>query len=173
MSYIELFAIAALVGVTGVIIVEILYRRDLSLWRERHEMAFITLQSLLMFFALNMVLIILLNATGELWSDAHYFIMVIFAGISTLFGIAFLEHREKIVVTVEKELSWIELQIKRTKDPALYLEQRIAYNLRKRRLTQDELISILDTLVEREAPIGAMAQKLRDRLIEDCARIQE
>lgn len=81
--------------------------------------------------------------------------------------------RERIVITVERELSWIELQMKRTKDPALYLEQRVAYNLRKRRLTQDELIWILDTLVEREAPIGAMALKLRDRLIDDCARIQE
>ena len=172
MDYIELLAIAASIGVVGVIIIEILYRRNLSLWRERHEMVFIALQSLLMFFALNMVLIIILNAFGELWSEAHQFIATIFAGISVLFGIVFLEHREKIVITIEKELTWIELQMQRSKDPVSYLRQRIAYNLRKKRLTQDELVTLLEKLGEREAPIGDAALDLRDRLIEDGVRIQ-
>jgi hypothetical protein len=82
MSVIGLSAIIVLVLAVCALIGHLVYQRKHPEWKERHWLAAIVLNSLLMFTILSMFGIAGFDASGNLWSSEHQLLIVMCAVLS-------------------------------------------------------------------------------------------
>ena len=152
----------------SLVIYELLNQQHFRIIRRNHPIVFIFSNALVLFAAMNAVLLIIFEYTDELWESGHILLILISWMLSLLFGISFLQDTtgQRIPTDpIQRELWWLDGFLRLSDNPAETFEQKMRELIQLEKLSPRNLLAILDQFAERRDAIGSTAAKIRQELL--------
>ena len=145
------------------------YRKQFLHWRENNKISFIGFHIIIFSIAFNLPVLAIADYGNFVGSEVHLgcIILSISSGFSV--GLDYMRIEKSDIPTdpVEHELWWINRLVKVSKNPSEKLERLIRRLIKSGKLTQEEVLEVLDKFTDREDSIGETATRLRLEVASD------
>ena len=167
MSWLFGTSIVAFVILIAVFLIENKYssvRKQLQEWRENHFAYFISTHVLLFSIAFNLPWLAIADYWNIVGSMGHLLSITISIPVGIQLASTYMEESKIPTDPVEHELWWINGFMKISENPTEKLEKIIHEIIRTGKLTQEEVLEVLNRLIDREDPIGDTATRLKQEI---------